>query len=212
MALRASIAGPRPYGVVRGATLSAQELQAAAMPAPAQGTKAHDALAANAAKPVSRADKLFKRSKRKAPTKAASITLSAAAAEGGAALVVPGKLITAENDMYVMSIGMMLGLRVSLMHNAAHKVGAGDRSMSAAELHGCDKYVFPPEGMDKAGFPQTPRHHLSHTFKFKDYCPKVLHHVRLLSGIDTQSYMDRSEESGRRQSCRAPSLSLGLSF
>jgi hypothetical protein len=194
MALRASFAGPRPHGVVRGVTLSAQELQAAAMPAPAQGTKAHDALAANAAKPVSRADKLFKRSKRKAPTKAASAS-SAAAAEDGEALVVPGKLITAENDMYVMSIGMMLGLRVSLMYNAAHKVGAGDDPMSAADVHGCDKYVFPPEGTEKAGFPQTPRHHLSHTFKFKDYCPKVLHHVRLLSGIDTQSYMDRSAGS-----------------
>lgn len=187
MALRASISGARPHGAERRVSLTAEELQCAAMPAPEEGTKAHEALAANAARKVSRADKLFKRSKRKAPTKAASTT----AAEDGPALVVPGKLITAENDMYIMSIGMMLGLRVSLMYTAESRVNAGNQTMTADDVHGSDKYVFPPEGMEKAGFPQTPRHHLSHTFKFKDYCPKILHQVRLLSGIDTQSYMDR---------------------
>ena len=158
-------------------TLTPDELAAATMPLPKEGSKAQAALAANAAKPVSRFDKMYKRSKRKPPTKSNLI-------EGGAA-VVPGKLITAENDMYVMSIGMMLGLRVSLYYNASN---AAD-DLKNDDYHGGDHYVFPPDGMDKPGMRKTPKHPLSHTFKFKDYAPKVFHRIRLLSGIDTKSYM-----------------------
>jgi 1-phosphatidylinositol-4-phosphate 5-kinase len=147
------------------------------MPMPDEGTAAADALAANAAKPVTRFNKIYKRSKRKPPTKTNIDSEE---------MIVPGKLITRENDMYVMSIGMMLGLRVSLMYNAAHV----DEEITDEDMQAGDHYVFPPEGNLKPGYPATPKHHLSHTFKFKDYAPKVFHRLRLLMGVDTKRYMN----------------------
>lgn len=150
------------------------------MPLPVPGSEAHDALKANAEKPVSTLSKMFKREKRKPPTKAAAEDGSAAAG------VVPGKLITRENDMYVMSIGMMLGLRVSLYYNA----GNVDEDVTEEDMISGDHYVFPPEGSSKPGLPQTPKHHLSHTFKMKDYAPKVFHRLRMLAGVDTRTYIE----------------------
>jgi hypothetical protein len=151
---------------------------AAEMPAPAAGTAAAAALKANAERRVTRIEKMVKMHKRKPPTKVS--------ADGSVPVVVPGKLITRENDMYVMTIGMMLGLRVSLYFNATN----ADEDVSDVDMQSGDHYVFPPEGCSKPGLPQTPRHHLAHTFKFKDYAPKIFHRIRLLSGIDTKSYMD----------------------
>jgi 1-phosphatidylinositol-4-phosphate 5-kinase len=152
---------------------------AAEMPAPAEGTAAAAALKANAERRVTRIDKMVKLHKRKPPTKVRKDGESAP-------VVVPGKLITRENDMYIMTIGMMLGLRVSLYYNATN----ADEEVAEQDFHSGDHYLFPPEGCSKPGLPQTPRHHLAHTFKFKDYAPKIFHRIRLLSGIDTKSYMD----------------------
>jgi len=121
---------------------------------------------------------MVKLHKRKPPTKISG--------DGNTPIVVPGKLITRENDMYVMTIGMMLGLRVSLYYNATN----ADEAIKEKDVHSGDHYLFPPEGCSKPGLPHTPRHHLAHTFKFKDYAPKIFHRIRLLSGIDTKSYMD----------------------
>ena len=80
--------------------LSANDLRASGMPLPKAGSKAAGALAANAAKPVSRLDKMYKRSKRKPPTK----RLSGVANKRTSHL---GKMITEENNMYIMSIGVL---------------------------------------------------------------------------------------------------------
>lgn len=47
-----------------------------------------------------------------------------------------------------------------------------------------DKLVFPPGGSKR-----TPPHKLEHTFKFKDYSPKVFAALRKLDNVDAPSYM-----------------------
>jgi len=47
-----------------------------------------------------------------------------------------------------------------------------------------EKIPFPPKGS-----PLTPPHQLAHTFKFKNYAPKVFRRLRQLFGIDSASYM-----------------------
>ncbi len=47
------------------------------------------------------------------------------------------------------------------------------------------KLVFPPEGS-----PQTPPHKLPKPFKFKDYAPKVFHHLRERFNIDQSHYLN----------------------
>ena len=150
-------------------------MEGVALPPPAKGSRGHDALSANALLKVSRIDKTWKRTKRK--------KLKNANAEGGV-LEVPGKLITRENDQYVTTIGMMLGLRVSLFYNAASVCEEIDPHRDS---RASDHYVFPPEGCKRKDMPKTPKHHLSHTFKFKDYAPKLFHRIRLLNGISTKT-------------------------
>ena len=161
-----------------------------ALPPPAKGSRGHDALSANALLKVSRIDKTWKRAKRK--------KLKNANAEGGV-LEVPGKLITRENDQYVTTIGMMLGLRVSLFYNAASVCEEIDPHRDS---RASDHYVFPPEGCKRKDMPKTPKHHLSHTFKFKDYAPKVFHRIRLLNGISTKTckkfYLDASQKASTK--------------
>jgi hypothetical protein len=152
------------------------DIIAAAMPMPLEGSEARAALAANAAKQVTRFNKIFKQTKRKPP-------INISKSPNG---VLRGKLITHENDMYVMSLGMMLGLRVSLYYNAGNLI----EEISDQDMKSGVHYVFPPEGSQKAGLPHTPKHLLSHTFKFKDYAPKVFHSLRMLAGINTKKYMD----------------------
>lgn len=74
---------------------------------------------------------------------------------------------------------------MSLFYNA---VSVGEDIDAQKDAHAADHYVFPPEGCKgKRDAPKTPKHELNHTFKFKDYAPKIFHRIRLLSGIDTQS-------------------------
>jgi len=164
--------------------LTAEELAAAEMPMPEEGSKAAKALEANEAKNVTRLMKIYKRHHpHKPPTRVGREHL------GGAEELayVPGKLITRDNDMYIMSIGMMLGLRVSLLYNAS----VTNMVLRDEDMKTGDHYSFPPEGSKGKGRqPATPRHPLGHKFEFKDYCSKVFHQVRLLSGIDTESYMN----------------------
>jgi 1-phosphatidylinositol-4-phosphate 5-kinase len=75
---------------------------------------------------------------------------------------------------------------VSLYYSAS----APNAELKTEDMLAVDNYLFPPQGCKKAGLPATPKHNLSHTFKFKDYSPKVFHRLRLLSGIDTESYMN----------------------
>ncbi len=82
--------------------------------------------------------------------------------------------------MYVVTIGMMLGLRVSLFYNIDLDV-----DIVPFIFHECDRYVFPPTGS-----PTTPVHHLSHTFKFKDYAPKVFRQLRIFAGVETKTYLE----------------------
>ena len=82
------------------------------------------------------------------------------------------------------TIGMMLGLRVSLFYNAASVCEEIDPHRDS---RASDHYVFPPEGCKRKDMPKTPKHHLSHTFKFKDYAPKLFHRIRLLNGISTKT-------------------------
>lgn len=148
----------------------------AEMPLPIANSALAQALEANASLNVSRYQKIIKRSKRK--------VLKNGTTQMDASVVVPGKLITRENDQYVTSIGMMLGLRVSLFYNAK---SVSDDINPHREALASDHYVFPPGGSKKKDAPKTPKHHLSHTFKFKDYAPRIFHRIRLLSGIDTTS-------------------------
>mmetsp|Transcript_7887 Transcript_7887/g.11927 ORF Transcript_7887/g.11927 Transcript_7887/m.11927 type:complete len:686 (-) Transcript_7887:127-2184(-) len=91
---------------------------------------------------------------------------------------------TPDNDEYLLSLGMMVGLRVSVgrQENPAEK-----GELTLADFYQVDKYIFPPSG--GKGLMVTPAHSLGHTFKFKEYAPKVFKNLRKHFNIDKMHYM-----------------------
>lgn len=164
--------------------LSGNDTHAFELPNDSKDTPLYKALAADQRRPVNRFDKLVKRTKRKAPIKVD------AEYKGEEPYRPPGKLISSENDMYVMTIGMMVGLRyavvLSLKKFRDNEFTFPKQSMDFSED---EKYTFPPSGLMRNGKLTTPKHFLAHTFKFKDYAPMTFHHIRLMGGIDSEAYM-----------------------
>lgn len=91
-------------------------------------------------------------------------------------------MIDGKHEQYTLALGMMHALRIAVgRHEHASPLGV-------SEFMSVDKYVFPPGG-NNAGPLRTPPHPLAHTFKFKDYSPRVFRELRELSGVDNASYM-----------------------
>jgi len=85
---------------------------------------------------------------------------------------IKGKVIDGQHEQYILTMGMMMGIRVSLAR------ANNDRTpLKVRDFAAIDKLVFPPGGCKREGF-RTPPHQLNHTFKFKDYSPKAFAAVR----------------------------------
>jgi len=76
---------------------------------------------------------------------------------------IKGKVIDGKHEQYVLTLGMMIGIRQTLMRQA-NGVSSATRECNAAlrmqDFLETNKYVFPPKGSET-----TPPHSLAHTFK-----------------------------------------------
>ncbi|CAM9585348.1 unnamed protein product, partial [Pylaiella littoralis] len=92
-----------------------------------------------------------------------------------------GKPLHPEEDEveYILTIGMMLGLRVAVGRQENPLV---KQELMVEDFYQVDKYTFPPSGA--TGYLVTPSHKLGRTFKFKDYAPKVFKKIREHFGVD----------------------------
>mmetsp|Transcript_24395 Transcript_24395/g.73204 ORF Transcript_24395/g.73204 Transcript_24395/m.73204 type:complete len:497 (-) Transcript_24395:201-1691(-) len=106
---------------------------------------------------------------------------------------IKGKVIDGKHEQYVLTLGMMIGIRQTLMRQAngvEKSVGEGGSLMMATEALGMqdfletNKYVFPPKGSET-----TPPHSLAHTFKFKDYAPTAFARIRDIFGVAKPDYI-----------------------
>ncbi len=101
---------------------------------------------------------------------------------------VKGKIIDRENELYALSIAMMLGLR-SAIYNTNIELQTGQDTekkwLKCEEFMHAEKYVFRPDGSHN-----TPPHKLGHTFKFKDYSPVPFAYIRRMFGINEYEFID----------------------
>jgi 1-phosphatidylinositol-4-phosphate 5-kinase len=93
-------------------------------------------------------------------------------------------VIDGQHEQYILTMGMMMGIRVSLARAQSNRDALRVRDF--AQL---DKLVFPAGGCKRPGF-KTPPHQLNHTFKFKDYAPKVFGAIREMYGVKPDEYMN----------------------
>jgi len=144
---------------------------------PAEGTPAYEALLANRQHPVTKTDKYVLRHVRRVKKK--HIIGHHKKARRKERTNIKGKVIDGQHEQYIVTMGMMMGIRVSIDRTRA------DRAVPllVRDFGKCDKLVFPPGGSKN-----TPPHQLNHTFKFKDYAPKVFRSIRLMYGVDDESY------------------------
>lgn len=103
---------------------------------------------------------------------------------------IKGKTIDGQHEQYILTMGMMMGIRVSV----ARALAASDQPLLVRDFGKVDKLVFPPGGCRKKGR-MTPPHQLNHTFKFKDYAPRVR---LLLFSLSCKGMKMGETEKGRR--------------
>jgi hypothetical protein len=133
---------------------------------PAVGTPAYDALVANRAHPVTYADKHVLRHVKRVKKK--HLLGSHKKEKHRDRVNIKGKMIDGQHEQYILTMGMMMGIRVSV----ARALAASQLPLQVKDFSKVDKLVFPPGGSRRAGR-MTPPHQLNHTFKFKDYSPRV---------------------------------------
>lgn len=101
---------------------------------------------------------------------------------------IKGKVIDGKHEQYVLTLGMMMGIRQTLCSraNAGDLGGAGaaHKPLALDDFGGARKYVFPPRGTA-----ETPPHSLAHTFKFKDYAPRAFAAIRSVFGVSQTDYI-----------------------
>jgi hypothetical protein len=95
-----------------------------------------------------------------------------------------GKVIQGEHELYILTAGMMHGMRVTL---GGMNLRQG-RDLLVDDFAEVLKLNFPPSGSSSGTLP-TPPHGLQHTFKFKSYAPYVFSKIRDFYGIDKREYI-----------------------
>ena len=95
-----------------------------------------------------------------------------------------GKVIDGKHELYVLSMGMMLGIRCAVggTHNPI------DSPLFPKDFSYVQRLNFPKEGSSIPGN-ITPSHSLAHSFKFKSYAPKVFEKLRSLFDIEVSEFM-----------------------
>ena len=103
---------------------------------------------------------------------------------------IKGKVIDGKHEQYVLTLGMMMGIRQTLLSQAndidADTAAAAPRpeALAVGDFLECRKYVFPPKGSST-----TPPHSLAHTFKFKDYAPEAFSRIRDIFDVRKTDYI-----------------------
>lgn len=95
-----------------------------------------------------------------------------------------GKVIDGVHELYTITAGMMLGLRLAIGRSHTGSV----QNLLLGDFSYVEKISFPPNGNNQPPF-RTPPHQLAHTFKFKTYAPLVFAKIRDFFGVDSVSYM-----------------------
>ena len=95
-----------------------------------------------------------------------------------------GKVIDGKHELYVLSMGMMLGIRCAV--GGSHT--PFDYPLSQKDFSYVQRLTFPKEGSSVPGN-ITPSHSLAHSFKFKSYAPKVFEKLRGLFDIEVSEFM-----------------------
>ena len=102
---------------------------------------------------------------------------------------IKGKVIDGKHEQYVLTLGMMMGIRQTLLSRAnaadVDPSGVNGGALAVPDFVETRKYVFPPKGS-----PSTPPHSLAHTFKFKDYAPRAFAAVRDIFGVSKTDYVN----------------------
>ena len=149
---------------------------------PLRGTPAYDALVANREHTVTQLDKHVIRHMKRVKKK--HLIGSHKKGKRKERANIKGKVIDGQHEQYILTMGMMMGIRVAVAR------AQSDRApLVVRDFDKVDKLVFPPRGSTRPGR-ITPPHQLNHTFKFKDYAPKAFAAIREMYGVDSASYMN----------------------
>ena len=92
-----------------------------------------------------------------------------------------GKVIDGQHELYILTAGMMLGIRCSVGRSSSLRENT---PLNNIAFNTVENIRFPPGGNNNPPF-FTPPHSLVHTFKFKTYAPKVLTHSLTHSLLST---------------------------
>lgn len=158
---------------------------------PLTGTPADEAMAANRDHKVSKFSKHVGRKlhKMKRPKRIMKGTIKKKKRKNRSNI--KGKVIDGKHEQYLLTIGMMYGIRVAVGRNDVRLHDSSKLGSNAtvdvirrSDFKTVEKYAFPPRGSET-----TPPHKLAHTFKFKDYSPTVFKAIRNMYNIDNANYM-----------------------
>ena len=94
-----------------------------------------------------------------------------------------GKVIDGQHELYILTYGMMLGLRCAVGRNITEEA-----DLTLDDFCYVEKLNFPPLGYNGERQAATPPHKLAHTFKFKTYSPLVFRRIRTYFNIDPVSF------------------------
>lgn len=159
---------------------------------PQEGTPAAMALAANAQIKVSKTDKFLSKLRGMKRPKFKSLNLikqlkKHTKTRRKAHKNFKGKVIDGQHELYVITAGIMLGIKCSLSH--AKEIHDADEMITLDAFNYVEKASFPALGSDEEPYP-TPPHSLVRTFKFKTYAPRIFARLRSLCDVSTDSYME----------------------
>lgn len=159
---------------------------------PDEGTPAAEALAANAAIILSKGEKMLHKFRGMKRPKLKSLNLlkqmkkyTKQYTNTSLSKNIKGKVIDGVHELYTLTAGMILGMRVTTGHQT--KPNECDL-LKVEDFTFAEKIIFPARGNNRPPY-CTPPHSLVHTFKFKSYAPKVFKRIREYFDIDIANYM-----------------------
>lgn len=173
---KASPPEPPPAVTISEVTSDPSVLSHFVFVSPDEGTPAAEALAANAAINVSKGDKLLHKLRGLKRPKLKSLNVmkqlkkyTKQNTDRSMSKNIKGKVIDGVHELYTLTAGMMLGMRVAIGHQTRPN---DTTSLKIEDFPFVEKINFPAKGNNRLPY-CTPPHSLVHTFKFKSYAPKV---------------------------------------
>jgi len=184
----------RSYDTEQSASTQTTSYAKVVFDEPEEGTPAALALAANAQIKVSKTDKFLSKIRGMKRPKFKSLNLvkqlkKHTKTQRKAHKNFKGKVIDGQHELYVITAGIMLGIKCSLTH--AKEANEADELITLDAFNYVEKASFPACGSDDPAEPYpTPPHSLVRTFKFKTYAPRIFARLRSLCDVSTEAYME----------------------